>query len=205
MAKVGVNFFIAAEATARAAPDGYTIGLGSGVLSSINPNLFKSLPYDPDRDFEHIGMMVDTVWIMIAAHASVPANNFAEFVQLAKKNPGKYSYQITVALNGMYMRWLSKKLGISLLEVEYKSTPTAVQDALSGRTDLIVNSINAYEPHIKAAMDNVVRNPEFAKRLLALGWANREGARSPRAITDHALAERARWAEIARDAGVTPQ
>ncbi len=159
----------------------------------------------------------------------------------------------------MYMRWLSKKLGISLLEVEYKSTPTAVQDALSGRTDLIVNSITAYEPHIKtgkikvlgissdtplpgyesaqkvtevlpgatldswislmaprgvppdmvkrlnAAMDNVVRNPEFAKRLLALGWANREGARSPRAITDHAIAERARWAEIARDAGVTPQ
>ncbi len=139
----GGNFFIAAEAVARAAPDGYTIGLGSGVMSAINPNLFKSLPYDPDRDFEYIAMMVDTVWTMIATQSTFPANNFGEFVQLARKNPGKYSYQVTVALNGMYFRWLSKKLGISLLEVEYKSTPNAVNDARAGRTDLNVNSITA--------------------------------------------------------------
>lgn len=255
----GGNFFIAAEATARAAPDGYTIGLGSGVLSAINPNLFKQLPYDPDKDFDYIAMMVDTVWIMVAAHSSFPANNFAELIQAAKKNPGKYSYQVTVPVNGMYFRWLSKKLGASLLEVEYKSTPTAVQDALSGRTDIIVNSITPYEAHIKAgkikvlgmspetplpgyekvqkisevlpngdmgswigliaprgvppdmvrrlneAMDRIVRDPEFQKRLLALGWANRQGARNPKAMAEHALAERARWAEIARDAGVTPQ
>ncbi len=255
----GANFFIAAEALARAAPDGYTIGLGSGVLSAINPNIFKQLPYDPDRDFDYIAMMVDTVWTMVGAHASFPASNFTELIQAAKKNPGKYSYQVTVPVNGMYFRWLSKKLGMSMLEVEYKSTPTAVQDALSGRTDLIVNSITAYEPHIKAgklkvlgmspetplpgyenvqkisdvlpggnmeswigliaprgvppdmvrrlneAMDRIVREPEFSKRLLALGWANRLGARNPKAMVEHALAERARWAEIVRDAGVTPQ
>ena len=58
---------------------------------------------------------------------------------------------------------------------------------------------------LNAAMDNIVRDAEFSRRLLSLGWANRLGARNPRAVAEHALAERARWAEIVRDAGVTPQ
>jgi tripartite-type tricarboxylate transporter receptor subunit TctC len=146
----GANFFIASEAVARAQPDGYTIGLGSGVVASVNPHLFKSLPYDPDRDFDWIAMLVDTNWTLIGAHPSIPANNLTEFIALARKNPGKYTYQVTVANNGMWFRWLTKRLGIELLEVEYKSTPQAVQDAIAGRTDLFVNTFATHAEHVRS-------------------------------------------------------
>lgn len=255
----GANFFIAAEAIAKAPPDGYTIGLGSGVIGSINPNLFKSLPYDPDRDYDYIAMLVDTVWTVIGTHASFPANTLEELVELAKKNPGKYSFQSTVPINIMWFKWLTSKLGIQMLEVQYKSTPQAVQDQLAGRTDVFVNAITGYLEHIRSgkikalaispdtpfpgmervprvtrlvpnssletwisimgpaglpapmvqrlnrAVDTVLKDAEFEKRLLAVGWGNAQGARTPARIAEHARAERARWAEIVREAGVTPQ
>jgi tripartite-type tricarboxylate transporter receptor subunit TctC len=254
----GANFFIAAEAIAKSAPDGYTVGLGSGVIASINPNLFKTLPYNPDRDFEYIAMLVDTVWTVIGTSSSFPASTFAEFIELAKKNPGKYSYQVTVPINGIWWKSVTKKLGIQMLEVEYKSTPQAVQDQLSGRTDLFVNAVTGYLEHMRAgklkglvlggdvpfpgldlpsinkfapgssletwisimgpagmpqpmvqrlnrAVDAIVKEPEFQKRLLAIGWGNAQGARTPAAVAENARAERARWAEITRQAGVVPE
>ena len=256
--RAGANFFIAAEAIAKAPADGYTIGLGSGVIASINPNLFKSLPYDPDRDFDYIAMLVDTVWTVIGTHSSFPANSFAEFLEMAKKAPGKYTYQVTVPINGMWWRSVTKKLGIQMVEVEYKSTPQAVQDQLAGRTDIFVNAITGYLEHMRAGklkglalggdtplpgsdlpsinrfaphssletwisimgpaglprpmvqrmnrtVDTVVKDADFQKRLLAIGWGNAEGARTPEAVAQNAKAERARWAEIAREAGVKPE
>jgi tripartite-type tricarboxylate transporter receptor subunit TctC len=255
----GANFFIAAEATKNAAPDGYTVAFGSGVIGSINPHLFKQLPYDPDRDFEYIAMMVDTVWTMIGTHASFPANSLAEFIELAKKNPGKYTFQSTVPINIMWFKWLSKKLGIDMVAVEYKSAPQSVQDQLAGRTDLFVNAVTGFLEQVRAgklkvlamspevpmpgyeqfpllsktlpnasletwisimgpagmpapmvqrlnrAVDTVVKDPEFSKRLLAIGWGNEKGARTPAEIAQHARSERARWAEIVREAGVKPE
>jgi tripartite-type tricarboxylate transporter receptor subunit TctC len=146
----GANFFLASEAVAKAVPDGYTLGLGSGVVASVNPNTFKTLPYNPDRDFDYIAMLVDTAWSLVGAHPSVPASNLSEFIALAKKSPGKYSYQVTVPNVGMWFKWFTHKVGMDLVEVEYKSSPQAVQDMLAGRTDLFVNSITNYTEHLKA-------------------------------------------------------
>src|SRR5206468_3910260 len=67
-----------------------------------------------------------------------------------RRIPASYSYQVTVPNVGMWFKWFTHKVGMDLVEVEYKSSPQAVQDMLAGRTDLFVNSITNYTEHLKA-------------------------------------------------------
>ncbi len=253
----GANFLIAANAIAKAAPDGYTIGLGSATITSINPHLYKALPYDPERDFAYIGVLIDTIWGFFGVHPSVPAKTFAEFVALAKKDSGKYTYAVTVPSNGMWTQWVMKKAGVELTEVSYKTPQQAIQDTLTGRVTATTNGFTGYDQYLRdlrplvaitavrhpeypdlpaidefypgtgydswigliaprgvptdmvqrlnRALDTVVREPEFAKRALQMGWSNREGARTPKELAAMAREAHKRWGEIVREAGVKPE
>jgi tripartite-type tricarboxylate transporter receptor subunit TctC len=256
----GANFFIAAEAIARAAPDGYTIGQGSATMSSINMHTFKSLPYDPEKDFEYIGCLIDTIWGFFGVHPSVPARSFREFIDLAKKSPGKYTYGVTVPSNGMWTKYVLKQMGgVEMVEVTYKAPTQQVQDLVSGRIHATTNGFTGYEPFLRdgrlrplvaispvrhpdwpdlqpitdfvpgagynswigviapkgvpqpmvtrlnAALDAVVKDPEFSKRALALGWTNRGGARTPPQMAQLVRDAHKHWGEIVRDAGVKPE
>jgi tripartite-type tricarboxylate transporter receptor subunit TctC len=255
----GGNFMIAAEAILRAPPDGYTIGLGGVTMSGINPNQFKSLSYDPEKDFEYIGVIIDTIWGFFGVHPSVPASNFKEFLELARKSPGKYSYGTTVPSTGAWMQWVMQRAGVQLTEVMYKSTPQAIQDAISGQVSSTINSFLGYEGFLKQgrmrglvamtevrhpdwpdlpaigefypgmgfnswigvvaakgvpqdmvtrlnrAIDTVVRDPEFNKQTLKIGWSNRLGARTPKELAERAKDDKRYWGDILRAAGVKPQ
>jgi tripartite-type tricarboxylate transporter receptor subunit TctC len=255
----GGNFMIAAEGILRAAPDGYTIGLGGVTMSGINPNQFKSLSYDPERDFEYIGVLIDTIWGFFGVHPSVPATNFQEFLELVRKNPGKYTYGSTVPSTGMWMQWVMKRSGVELTEVPYKTTAQAIQDSVSGHVPSIIHSFLGFEGFLKQgrmralismtevrhpdypdlpaigeiypgmgfeswigvvaakgvpqdmvqrlnrAIDTVVRDPEFNKQTLKLGWSNRLGARTPKELADRAREDKRTWGDIMRAAGVKPQ
>lgn len=82
---------IASQIVARAAPDGYTIMLGSEAPLSINPSLYKSLGYDPEMDFEPIGL-IGTLSHVLYTHPSIPAKTAQELIALIKAAPGKYNY-----------------------------------------------------------------------------------------------------------------
>src|SRR4029077_4345908 len=89
--RAGAGGGIAGAAVARAAPDGYTILLATGSLLAINVSLYKNLGYDPEKDFEPIGL-VGVQTNVLYTHPSVPATTLAEFIAHAKANPGKLSF-----------------------------------------------------------------------------------------------------------------
>src|SRR5438128_8520578 len=92
--KAGAGGNIAHQQVATAAPDGYTILLGSVGLLSVAPHLVKNLPYDPQKDLAPLTMGVIFPNVLVV-HPSVPAKTLAEFVAIAKKDPGKYEYGST--------------------------------------------------------------------------------------------------------------
>lgn len=158
---------IGAEAAARSAPDGYNFYAASIVAVAIAPNLVKNIPYDPLKDFTPVAMIVDSGPSGIAVHPDLPVNTFPELVTLAKSQPGKLSYSITVAFLNISQEWLNRVAGIQMTQINYKDTGQAVQDAVSGRVPVMVNSVGTVMPHIRAgkmrflAVTSLKRLPAF--------------------------------------------
>ncbi len=137
-------------ATARAAPDGYTLMVGYVGTHGTNPAVRK-LPYDALRDFTPIAMVGGTPNILIVAPA-VPAATLAEFVQYAKKNPGKLSYGSAGqgTLTHLAMEQLKVAADVDLVHVPYRGIGPAFTDILGGQTQAMFPGLAAALPHIKA-------------------------------------------------------
>jgi tripartite-type tricarboxylate transporter receptor subunit TctC len=140
---------VGTDAVARAAPDGHTLLL---VASShtVQPALNPKLPYNTEKDFAPVSL-VNTNGMFFFVHPSVPANTLAEFVELAKKEPGKYNYaspgvgsqtQLTVEL-------LMQRTGIKLQHIPYRGGAPATQAMLSGETHFTMLAPNVIFPHIE--------------------------------------------------------
>ena len=86
--KSGAGGNISADATAKAAPDGYTLSFSTSATHATNPALYANIPFDPIKDFTHIALMVAAP-NMLAINPKIPANNMAELIAYAKANPGK--------------------------------------------------------------------------------------------------------------------
>ena len=141
---------VGTEAVARATPDGHTLLL---VASShtVQPALNPKLPYNTEKDFAPVSL-VNTNAMFFFVHPSVPANTLTEFVELAKKEPGKYNYaspgvgsqtQLTIEL-------LSRRTGIKLQHIPYRGGAPATQAMLSGETQFTMLAPNVIFPHIEA-------------------------------------------------------
>ena len=130
---------IGTQAAARAAPDGYTFFLATAAALVTDPYTFKSLPYDPMKDFVPVARVAE-VSFMIMANPKVPVKNLSELIALAKQQPGK----LTIAtdglrrFSGMVVSWLNKLAGIDMLQVPYTAQRQGVQDAVAGTVDLII-------------------------------------------------------------------
>ena len=139
--KGGAGGNIGADAVAKAAPDGYTIGLIAINMLVINPFLYKDMPYDTLRDFDPI-MQVTSTNHVLAIHASVPATNLQEFVAWVKANPGK----INISTNGagttphLLGVLLNQNTGIDLQAVHYKGGGEAVKDLIGGHVQAMFGS-----------------------------------------------------------------
>src|SRR5262245_17879508 len=138
---------VAAQTAARAEPDGYTFYLaGVGVIAA-DRHLFKSLPYDPDRDFTPVAIIYDSSAFALAVHPDVPAKSIPELVALAKAQPGKLSYATgSVGVLGIPGAWLNKVAGIDIVAVPYRSSSQMLQDAVAGQTQMIITTIGALAP-----------------------------------------------------------
>ncbi|PUE29480.1 MFS transporter [Limnohabitans sp. JirII-29] len=146
----GAGGNLAAEAVARAAPDGQTL-LMSFTSHAINASLYPRLPFDPVKDFTPL-TMVSTSPSVLVAHPSLPANNVAELVALAKAKPGQLNFAIGALGSSLHLAGEAFKLkaGVYIVNIPYRGTAPAVQDVLAGQVELMFAAVGNVQQHIRA-------------------------------------------------------
>jgi len=129
----GGSGLIGTRAVQKAAPDGYTLLLGHTGSISINPSLYANAGYDPRKDFAAIGLIASMPVVLIA-HPSFPAKTIADFVALAKKEPGKLNLGTAAVGTGGYMsaELFKSAAGIDVAIIPYKGTALVMNDLLGG-------------------------------------------------------------------------
>jgi tripartite-type tricarboxylate transporter receptor subunit TctC len=147
-AKPGGDGAISAMEVARAAPDGYTLLVGSGSPMAAVPYLRKNPPYDPLRDFTPI-TDIGRYTVFMYVNSNVPAKTLAEFIAYAKANPGKLSYATGNASGIVAFAQFNSLTGIDMLPVPYKSAPPAMLDLVAGRVDAMMDPPTTGLPYVK--------------------------------------------------------
>src|ERR1044071_3428283 len=147
--KAGASGVIAATYVARAAPDGYTLLMATNSTHSANPHLFKSLAYDPVKDFAPVARAGSYVF-MLVINPEIPAKTLPELVAHAKANPGKLTYASGNTTGIVAGETLKSKAGIDVLHVPYKSTPPALNDVIGGRVSMMFIDLAPGLEHVRA-------------------------------------------------------
>lgn len=165
--KAGASGIIAMQEVARALPDGYTVVLGHVGTLAVNPAMFAKLPYR-DEDFAP-AVLLAKVPMVFAVGAKVPAQNFAEFVALAKAQPGKLNYGS--AGNGsaghLAFEMLKVTANIDVTHVPYKGTGAQLNDLLAGSTDAASAGPPGFVAQAKAGKIRIIASGS-PQRLSAL-------------------------------------
>jgi tripartite-type tricarboxylate transporter receptor subunit TctC len=163
----GAGGIIGSDIVAHATPDGYTVLLGTSAGMSINPLLHKKLPYDVQRDFAPVSLVVINPQALVA-HPALPANTVQELIKLARAKPGQINYASpgVGSPNHMGMELLKSMTGINVVHVPYKGGGPAMTELLAGQVQLLFNSIPSVLPQLKAGR----------LKALAVGSARRSPA-----------------------------
>ncbi len=146
----GAGGNIGAEVVAKAAPDGYTVLLGNAGPITVNPTLFKKLPYDAQRDLAPVGM-VNASRMVLSVHPSLPAKNARELVVLARARPGQLNYGSSGVgnLQHLGMELLQIQGGVKMNHVPYKGAAPAFVDLIAGQVDTMFANIVGTMPHVR--------------------------------------------------------
>jgi len=166
--KPGAATIIGAEALKQSKPDGYTIGTGDTSTLSSNPHLYKTLPYDPAKDFVLIGMMA-RFNLLLVVHPSVDAKTVKEFIALraAAKEPLGYATPGIGTPHHLAMELFNQRSASKGLHVPYKGAAPAVQDLIAGQVPSMFLDLAAGIQHVRAGKVRVLAVAS-AKRLAAL-------------------------------------
>ncbi len=154
----GGGGIIAYGVVAKSPADGYTLLVGDLANSTINPSLYKSLPYDTRKDFTAISPMA-TAQSFIFVSAALPVHTLQEFIALAKKQPGKLSYGSggTGQLTHIGPELFKEKNGLNIVHVPYKGAPPALVDVVAGRVAFLMSTgLGTAKPHIDSGKVRVL-------------------------------------------------
>ena len=165
----GAGGSVGAASVAKAAPDGYTILLGSSSTLSVAPSLYTNLPYDPVRDFAAITMVEQKAYVLVA-HPALPAKNVKELVALARQQPGR----ITIASSGvgssnhMVGELIQMTTGVKFTHIPYKGSAPAMVELMGGQVDLHVDQVMSAISHIRSGKVRAIAVTTRGKRSAQL-------------------------------------
>jgi len=162
----GAGGVVGTEIAARAVPDGYTLLFGTSAGLSINPQLQPRLPYNVERDFAPISLLVINPQLMVA-HPGLPANTLGDFLKLARAQPGKFNYaSVGVGSpNHLGMELLKTMTGIDIVHIPYKGSAPAVIDLMAGNVSVFFSSVPVMVQHVRSgklkalAVGSAARSP----------------------------------------------
>ncbi|ABE43221.1 Bug family tripartite tricarboxylate transporter substrate binding protein [Polaromonas sp. JS666] len=158
---------IAAQATARAAPDGYTLMQGYVATHGTSPAT-RRLPYDAVKDFTAIGMIGATPNVLVV-NAALPVTTVKEFIEYVRKNPGKVSYGSAGqgSLTHLTMELFKQQINSFMVHIPYRGVAPAFTDLIGGQTQAMFPGLAAAVPHIRSgrvrplAVTGLTRHPQF--------------------------------------------
>jgi len=164
--RAGASANLGAAMVAKAAPDGYTLLLANANYT-INPSLFKSLPFDPVREFAPVALLAN-VTNVLAIHPSIPAKSVKELISFAKAHPGQLNFAspgngTSSHLAGELFRQVAK---IEVVHIPYKGATPAITDLIAGQVSFTMASVLSVLPYAK----------QGRLRMLAVTTAKRSGA-----------------------------
>ena len=140
---------VAAQAVARATPDGYTLLIGTNTTHAGNASFMKNLPYDPLNDFEPVSLL-GTAALVLTVNNTVPAGSVAEFVAYARANPGKLAFGSGTGSARLASELLKSKTGIDIFSVPYKTNAQALTDLRGGQIQILFGDIALLLPHVRS-------------------------------------------------------
>lgn len=163
--KPGVNGMIGSDLVAKAAPDGYTIGIASPGSHAANATLYPKVTYDTIKDFTPITLAVSAPLVLVA-HPSLAAGNVKELLALAKARPGEISYASGGSGSSQHlaMELFKSMTSVEMVHVPYKGSAASYVDLLGGRVTLVFDAMTAAVPHVKSGKLKVLASAT-AKRL----------------------------------------
>ena len=149
--RAGASGNIGADAVAKAAPDGYTIGIATASTHAVAASLSANLPYDPIRDFAPVSMIGSQPYVLVI-YPGLPAHNLAELLALAKAKPGTLNYGSAgvASLAHLATALFATMAGINLTHVPYKASAQSVTDMITGRLEMQFATIAPTLPNIQA-------------------------------------------------------
>ncbi len=148
--KVGAAGTIGIDSVAKAAPDGYTIAVGSPGNMSVTPALNPNLPYKPLRDLAPISMGVRMPMFLVV-NPSLPATSIPQLIALAKANPGKYTFSSGGQGSALHLagELFNIRAGVNIRHIPYKGTAPAIADLLAGQVDMTIADASVLQ-HVKS-------------------------------------------------------
>ena len=149
--RAGAGGNVGAQSVARATPDGYTLFVSAAGPLSVNKQLYKSIRYDPQKDFAPIALLA-SVPIMLVANPSAPFKTVAELIAHAKANPGKLSYgsQGNGTTSHLTMEMLKMRAGVNIVHVPYRGSAPATTDLIGGAIQVMFDNSPTTLPHVRS-------------------------------------------------------
>ncbi len=147
--RTGADGFIAASAVARAEPDGYTVLVTTMTTQSVNPHIYRQLPYDPVKDFAPVSLFNRSPMVMLVRNAPDQPKTFAEFAAYAKKHDAPLNFATGNTSSRVAAEFYAHKVGFRATRVPFRGTPQGLTELLAGRIDFMFVDMSPAVPLVK--------------------------------------------------------